>query len=154
MNIDLQKLQTLGYKKMNGEIYAKKENDFFTKIIQVAHGTNIVVSRYLKTSTLSIVKSEQIKELIKFYKELKEDYEQCKYQTKELLTSEDKNYLNVVLSQCKENVLYITMCTRIDKRMLRVRYNIGNYYSYIPCEKGFENLKEKRDYTLKELGIL
>ena len=154
MNIDLKKLQTLGYERMSGEIYAKKENDFFTKIIQVAHGTNIVVSRYLKTSALSIVKSEQIKELIKFYKELKEDYEQCKYQTKELLTSEYKNYLNVVLSQCKENVLYITMCTRIDKRMLSVRYNIGNYYSYIPCEKGFENLKEERDYTLKELGIL
>ena len=75
MNIDLQKLQTLGYKKMNGEIYAKKENDFFTKTIQVAHGTNIVVNRYLKTTVLSIVKSDQIKELIKFYKELKEDYE-------------------------------------------------------------------------------
>ena len=67
MNIDLQKLQTLGYKKMSGEIYAKKENDFFTKIIQVGHNTNIVVSRYLKTSALSIVKSDQIKELIKFY---------------------------------------------------------------------------------------
>lgn len=154
MNIDLKKLQTLGYERMSGEIYAKKENDFFTKTIRVVNKTNIVVSRYLKTARLSIVKSDQIKELIKFYKELKEDFEQCKFQVKELLSSEEKNYLNVVLSQCKDNVLYITMCIRAEKRMLRVRYNIGNYYSYIPCAKGFENLKENKDYTLKELGIL
>lgn len=156
MLVDLEKLKSLGYEKINGETYGKKENDFYTKIVQVKLNSNVIVSRYLKTSKLSIVNSEQIKEIIQYYKELSADYKNCLIEEKvegKLLTNEEKNYLNVMLAQCKDNVVYITIVKKLDKKMLRVRYNIGSYYSYIPLEKGFEKLKQNQNYTLEELGI-
>ena len=154
MNINIEKLKQIGYQQLNGETYGKKENDFFTKVIQVQPKTNIVVSRYLKTSKLSIVKSDQINELIKFYKELKKEYEECLIKgEKPLLTNEDKNYLKVLFIQCKQEVSYIAIIKRYENRYLRVRYGMSKMYSYIRMPKGFEGLSVDKNYTLQELGF-
>ena len=157
MKLDLIKLGKLGYIKNNGEEYIKHDNnDHVRKVVNLEHNTNVYKTRFVRINRYQVNCAEDINYIISLYKSLKEDVKNCTIQESvnhDLLTNEEKNYLNVMLAQCKNNVLYITIVKKLDKRMLRVRYNIGSYYSYIPLDKGFEKLKENQNYTLKELGI-
>lgn len=156
MKLNIEKLKELGYKKKNGEEYAKNDKqDNIRKSIFFELNTNTFKGKALRINKLLINSADTLKYLIATYKELNEDIKNTTIIIKEpTLTQEEKNYLQIIVSQSEDNqVSYIAIVKVNGNRYLRIRYFMSKLYSYIPMVKGFESLEEDKNYTLEELGV-